>query len=909
MLFGRDAECSALEALVTGARHGVSGVLVVRGEPGMGKTTLLQHAATVARPMTVVSASGVESESELSYATLHQLLHPLLGHLPALPEVQRTALSAALGLAPSARADRLLIGAAVLTLLGEAGAAGGLCCIVDDLQWCDQASVHALLFAFRRLTNEGVAAVLGTRPVGGAARQDLPTLDLGGLDEEATALLLRARSGVAPSPRVVTKLTELTAGHPLSLAELVRLLSPDQLQGRSAFPDPLPLSRDLQRSFLQQVRQLSPPAQLALVVCALDGTGRMGVLLAAAEELGLDESAMVEAQDSGLVAAPRQHVTFLHPLVRSAVVAGASLAERRRAHRALAAALDPRTEGDRRVWHVAAAVLGSDDAVAADLEESAARSMARGAPASAAVALQRAAELTSDVLTSARRHLASARAAWLAGHAELAYSALDLATSQSSDRLLLAEVADLRGLLQWRQGDAAQAHAIFLNAATTVAHDQPAMALRMLVHAVEAASWFGDAAGLLAAGRLAAGITPVAGSDADLYQDYALGLSALLTGDSAAGGCRLGRVIAAAAQRQDADWLVRAAKAAMYIGAVTEAAAFAQQATESARLHGLTASLVQALEMVALLEHAQGHDDAAQAAATEGLQLAQETGQTSSAALFWAGLASVAAQRGEERACLEAAEQAWQLARPRRLGLAAAVATHAVAQLEMTHGNHHAAYQRLVELAAAGPGEGSPSVSVLTLGDTVELAIKLGRPAEAAEVLRRLEQWAQGSGRARGQSLLLRCQALLADGEAGTLFEAAIATHPEGEAPLELARTRLAYGQWLRRNRRNTEARTHLRSALQLFTRLSCRPLADVAGEELRAAGAAVPQAAAPVEERLTGQERTIARLVSQGSSTKDVAARLYLSPRTVEYHLHKIYPKLGVRSRAELASVLAHAH
>ena len=882
--------------------------MLVRGEAGTGKTALLQHAASLAPPMTVVSASGVESESELSYATLHQLLHPLLVHLPALPDVQRSALSAALGLAPSAHVDRLVIGAAVLTLLGEAGATAGLTCIVDDLQWCDQASVHALLFAFRRLTTERAAVVLGSRPAAGDAGgyDHLRTLDLAGLGEEATGGLLAARSGITPATRVVSRVHRLTGGHPLSLAELARLLSRQQLLGQSALPDPLPLSSNLQRTFLDRVRRLSESAQLALVVCALDSTGRLGILLAATEELGLSETALTEAQESGLLVEAAQQVTFLHPLVRTAVVAGASLAERRRVHRALAAVLNPESERDRRLWHVAAAVWGSDDAVAADLEESASRSMARGAPAAAAAALQRAAELSADVVASARRYVSAARAAWLAGHAELAYSALDLATSQCSDRLLLADVADLRGLLQWRQGDAAQAHAIFLSAASTVAAEQPTMALRMLVNAVEAASWYGDAAGLVAAGRLAADVPHEADEDAYLYQSYAVGLSSLLTGDPGAGGRRLAHLMTAAEQRQEPDWLVRAAKASMFLGRVTEAAGFAQHATDAARLRGLTAPLVQALEMQALLEHAQGHDDAAHAAATEGLQLAQETGQTSSAALFWASLAGLAAQQGDEKACLNAAEQAWGLARPRRLGLVAAVATHAVAQLEMMHGNYLSAYQRLTELATAGPGEGSPSVSMLSLGDTVELAVKLGRVEDAAALLVRLERWAEVSGSARGRSLTLRCRALLADGDAGSLFAAAIAAHPEGEAPLELARTRLAYGQWLRRNRRNTEARTHLQAALSVFVRLSCRPYGDIAREELRAAGAAVPQSTPSVVEQLTGQETTIARLVSQGSSTKDVAARLYLSPRTVEYHLHKIYPKLGIRSRTELAHVMA---
>lgn len=909
MLFGRDAECLALDALLSRPSEGSSGVLLVRGGPGMGKTALLQHARTVAASMTVVAATGVESESELPYSSLHQLLHPLFAHLPALPDLQRRALEGALGFAAPRGADRLVIGAAVLTLLGEAAGEGGLACIVDDVQWCDRASVHAMLFAFRRMRSEGVAVLLGTRPIGddSALYHGLETLDLEGLDEDAAGNLLQERSGAVPAKAVVIRLTALTRGHPLALVEIARLLPARQLQGRAPLPDPLPMSTDLQRSYLEQVRRLTPAAQLALVVAALDDTGRMMVLLSAFNQLGLDDEVVLEAEESGLlVVGPSQQVSFVHPLVRTAVAASAGAAERRNVHQALARALASPAEKDRRIWHAAAAVIGADDSVAEDLEESARTSMARGAPAAAAAALQRAAELSSDVMVSANRYVAAGRAAWIAGQVELAHSALDRATSQSSDRLLLGEVADLRGLLQWRQGDAAQAHAIFMAAAPTVSQDHPAMALRMLVSAVEAASWFGSTTGLVAAGRLANEVMPGTDADARLYQDYAVGLAALLTGDSAEAGRRLVNVTAAAQHRREPEWLVWAAKAAMFLGWVEESAAFAQQATDTARVSGQTATLVSALEMLTLLEHTRGHEDAAQVAATEGLQLALSTGHTSSAALFWADLAGLAAQRGDENACVAAAEQAWTLARPRRLGLATAAATHAVAQLEMMQGKSARAFRRLVELVSAGPGEGSPSISIATLGDLVELAVRLGERAEAVAALARLERWVEATDSSRGRSLVLRCRALLAQDGAADLFAAALAAHPEGEAPLELARTRLLYGQWLRRDRRHSEARPHLHAALLTFERLSCRLLADTAREELRAAGGAVEQPRTPRIEHLTGQELTIARLVSEGSSTKDVAARLFLSPRTVEYHLHKVYPKLGVRSRTELASVLA---
>lgn len=909
MLFGRDAESSVLAALLGRPREGASGVLLVRGEPGTGKTALLQHAAASADPMTVVAASGVESESEIPYASLHQLLQPLLTHLPALPAVQRKALEGALGFAAPRGADRLVIGAAVLSVLGEAGGSGGLVCIVDDVQWCDRASVHAMLFAFRRMTREGVAVVLGARPHADdvALYHGLQTLDLAGLDEEGVAKLLRDRSGTQPARSVVDRLSELTRGHPLSLVEITRLLSVQQLEGRSPLPDPLPLSTNLRRIFLQQVQRLTPAAQLALVVAALDSSGRMSLLVPALEELGLSDEAIIEAEESGLlVIGPNQHVSFVHPLVRTAVAADAGPAKRRTVHHALASVLSSPAERDRRIWHAAAAVIGADDEVAEELEDSARTSMARGAPAAAAAALQRAAELSSDVLMGARRYVAAGRAAWLAGQAELAYSALDLATSQCSDRLLLAEVAELRGLLQWRQGDAAQAHAILLNAAATVSVDRPDMALRMLVNAVEAASWFGDPAGLVAAGRLANEIVPGEDADAKVCQDYAVGLAALLTGDSAEAGRRLVSVTAAAQHHNEPVWLVWGAKAAMFLGWVGESAALAQHATDSARATGSTGPLVQALEMLALLEQTRGHDDAAQVAADEGLQLALATGQTSSAALFWADLAGLAAQRGEEGVCRAAAEQAWKLARPRRLGLAAAAAAHAVAQLEMMQGRSAEAFQRLLDLASAGPGEGSPTISIAAAGDLVELAVRLGERDEANAALSRLERWTEAAKSSRGRSLLLRCRALLAQGNAADLFAAAIAAHPEGEAPLELARTKLLYGQRLRRDRRHSDARAQLRAALLTFERLSCHLLADTAREELRAAGGAVTRKETPTIEHLTGQERTIARLVSQGSSTKDVAARLFLSPRTVEYHLRKIYPKLGVRSRTELASVLA---
>jgi len=913
VLYGRRSECAALDDLVAAARAGISGAVLLRGHAGVGKSALLDYAARHATGMTVLRATGVQSESELPYAGLHQMVRPVVDRIDALPDVQRDALRAALGLVRADGVNRLLVGAGLLTLLGEL--ADGVLCVVDDLHWLDRASADALVFAARRLGTEGVAMLLGARPDvatgdhrgGPPLPPELRIVDIAGLSAQAAGELL---SGCAPAPpvaHVVDRLTALTDGHPLALRELARLLSPAQLAGRSPLPDPLPLPADLQRVFLDQARRLSPAAQLALLVAATDTSGRLTALLAAVDRLRIEPAAVLEAEQSGLVRIdPGTGVAFRHPLVRSAVVAGASFTQRRLVHQTLAAVLTDPAEVDRRVWHAAAAALGHDDEVADALEAAAGRSTSRGAHVAAATALRRAAELSAEPGVAVGRHVAAARAAWLAGQADLAYAALDSAHGQATDVLQVAQIAELRGLVTWRQGDAWDAHTILVQAAPTIADRRPAMAARMLVHATEAASWYGDLAGVLRCGALAEAIRPGDDPDAAFHRNYASGLAAALAGDPATAQRRLAVVIEQAERQVAPDRLTWAAKAAMFLGRLAEAAALAQRATAAARNGAMTGLLVHALEMSAVLEYAQGSYPAATALGTEGATLARETGQDSSAALLLAGLAATAAVRGDDDRCQEAAAQALALAGPRRLGLAAGAATHALAQLDLVHGRYAAALQRLDTMAAAGPGEASLSVSMMALPDHVEAAVGAGAHDSARQILQRLQLRSAALDSPRLRALLLRCRALVGDGDIDELFTAAVAAHPVGEAPLELARTRLLYGQWLRRARRHAAAREHLRAALLDLERLGCRPLAERARGELRATGETVGNPEPADLHQLTPQELTVVRLVTEGLSTKEVAARLFLSPRTVEYHLHKVYPKFGVRSRTELAHVLA---
>ncbi|MEV0424222.1 ATP-binding protein [Streptosporangium canum] len=904
MLHGRVAERAAIGELVAAARAGAGQALVLHGEPGVGKSALLDLAAAGSAPMRVLRATGTEPETGLAFGALHQLLRSETGLLDLLPGPQRDAVGGALGLASSPTDDRFLVSAGVLSLLTEAAVPDGLLCLIDDFQWIDQASADALLFSARRLRTEGVGMLIAVRGDAGAHLRGVPDLRLTGLDARSAAELLASRSAVPPAQEVGDRLVALTGGNPLALREVAGLLTADQLAGRAPLPDPLPVGAGIGQIFGDQVERLAEAGRLIALIAAVEGLGDLGLILRAAGRLGVDPAELHPVEAAGLVGVEGTSIRFRHPLVRSAVYARSSSVQRRLVHTALAELLDGAEDADRRAWHRAAASVGRDEGVAAELAASAGRARARGGYADAAVALARSADLTPDRAVRARRLTDAATAAWLGGRPGQAETCLAGARELTREPLLIAELAQLRGRFELNGGDATEAQRAFLEGADRVRDADPGRALEMLADASEAASYVGDVAAIVDIGRRAESLP---GGDDSFLRAVLIGIGAMLAGDARRGGQTLRRALLRADGLSGASELLWACAAASYLGEADVAAGFGVRAGRAARVSGLVGQLPVVLEFVSTAERINGRLGISAAIAEEGLTLAREAGYTNSAAAHLANLAAVAAVRGQEDACREYAQEALAIAIPHRIGLRAGTASYALGLLDLGMGRFAAAHARFSALTTAGPGAGHPTVVWRSAPDRVEAAVACGDHGAARATVSSLEQWSVHAGTPASRALLARCRALLEDGDrAVPLYEEALRLHAEGgPTPFEQARTSLLYGERLRRTHRAGDARQPLRSALETFQRLGAEPWAERAHSELRAAGESVARPGPAALNALTPQELRIARLVAEGASNRDVAARLFLSPRTVEYHLYKVYPKLGITTRTELARLV----
>ncbi|MEU7832943.1 LuxR C-terminal-related transcriptional regulator [Nonomuraea sp. NPDC049129] len=882
VLYGRSVEISALDEVIARARDGVGSAVVLRGKAGAGKTALLDAAAARGGGMRVLRTTGVESESDLAFAALHQVLWPVTGSLDALPEPQRVAVSAALGLAAGSVGDRFLVGAGVLSLLAEAAEPDGLICVVDDFQWVDRASADALLFAARRLGTERIAMLFAVR--GDAAVKGVPlTMDVRGLSESAAAELLESRCGVLPA-QVARELVTLTRANPLALGEVAARLTRAQLAGREPLPDPLPGGA---RLFGDQVAALSAPARLVALAAAVEAD--LDLVLRATDRLFAEQAirpgtstrvALAELEESGLAGVSGTSVRFRHPLIRSAVYEAAAPADVRRVHAVLAEL----ASDDRRAWHLAEAALGQDEQVAAALVAAAERARDRGGYGAAATALARAAELTPEPRARAVRLKDAAVAAWLGGRPGQAESLLAEARERADgDAMLAMEIAQLRGRFELNSGNAAEAVRILAAGES----------LDMLADAVEAASYVGDTAAIAELGRRAAA------HPEGFLRDTVAGIGLTLDGDAAGPGL-LRRALARVGELEDAAEYLWAAAAASYLGEGDLAAEMAGRAGRVARVSGMSGQLPVVLEFVATAERIAGRLARSQAVSEEGLELAREAGYENTVAAHLANLAVVAALRGEEEPCERQAREALAIAVPHRVGLRAGVASYALALLDLCLGRFAAAHDRFAAITAAGPGAGHPTVVWRTAPDRVEAAVGAGDEARARAVLAAYEQWSTHAATAESHALLARCRGLVESSE--DAFGEALRLHTN---PFEAARTALLLGERLRRTQRPGEARAHLRTAWETFERAGARPWARRAQEELRAAGESGQAPPAAVFDALTPQELRIAGLVADGLSSKQIAAQLFLSPRTVEYHLYKIYPKLGIGSRTDLARLV----
>ncbi|MGW0808262.1 AAA family ATPase [Nonomuraea sp. NPDC002799] len=863
VLWGRDGEQATVRHLLAGARQGTSGVLVLRGDPGIGKTSLLDHAASAAGGMRVLRGSGVESEAELPFAGLHLLLHPVLDRLPRLPRPQADALRGAFGLGPAA-GDRFLVGLGVLSLLSELAAAGSLLCLVDDAHWLDHASADALLIAARRLDADGVALLFAARDPGFPA-PGLPEYRLGGLLPADAAKLLDATAGELPVGLRHRVLAEAD-GNPLALIELPKSLGLHPLTGR------------LQEAFEHRANALPASARTLLTVAAIDGTGELGTVLAAGRELGASADDLETIRQSGLVAVEGHRLDFRHPLVRAAVQGAAGKEVRLAVHAALARALPEPQDADRRAWHQAAAATAPHEKLAEELESTARRAAERGGGAAAAAAYQRAAELSVDPADRARRLTLAAEAAEYGGRFDHARAIAEHAGGPNTDPALTSRLIRVRACSDYGMGLLPSAHALLSMGVDHIAEEDPQAAAWLLLDASSLIWLDGDRDMAARTARQLAGLRLREDDPATPVYLLCRWFAALALRRPAEGLPPLPEVVAAARELAGLD-----RRGLLLVGALGLAEPdrhthdLATRATAAIRVESRVGLLPQALTYLASTQLALGWHADVRAHAGEAVRIARDTAQPQWATQAGALLAHLGAIEGEEAAC-----QGFGDAR---------------ALLDLGLGRADSALLAYEDLLY---GRARNQISAMrVVPDMVEAAVRCGTPGRATQALARFIEWAAILDQPWAHALAHRCRALIEPAEEH--FTTALALHTR---PFEQARTQLLYGEWLRRARRRVDARPPLTSAWQTFDRLDAHPWSARARAELDAAGWATPRSGErdPLA-ALTPQEGQIVQLAAQGLTNRQIAARLFLSPRTVGQHLYKAFPKLGVTSRTELAA------
>jgi DNA-binding CsgD family transcriptional regulator len=889
MMYGRDGELAAIGRLLAGMRSGQAGSLVLVGEAGVGKTALLDAAEEQADRARVLRVAGVEPEAELPFAGLHALLRPALDEIGALPERQAAALHGAFGLAGSAVADRFLVGLGVLSLVAQLAEERPALLLVDDAQWLDQASADALAFAARRLHAERAAVLAAARDEPGAGLAGLPELRVRGLDREAAGRLLAAK-GLAAAAR--DRLIAEAEGNPLALIELSRGLSAGERAGSVtplSLPGASPAGR-VQAAFTARAAALPEECRRAVLVAALAGMAGLAEVSRAIAAAGGSLTDLAPAERAGLVRVTPAGVAFSHPLTRAAVLAGSDVAERMAGHQALAGVLD----GDRRAWHLAALADGPDEQVAAELDAAAQRAGHRGSAAAMSAAYERAAGLSADPAAKGRRLALAAEAAIAAGQLPRAGDLAGQADGLTAEPVQAATLARARGALQFHVGRCADAAGFILDGAALLCDAEPVTARAMVITAV-ALLWLNGGPARPDLEQRAAAMLPPA--EAGLVE-FMHAARRLQDGDS-----RAPVAIQALPDRRSLPFLGGSAQLFFdFIGgdlpALRRAAA---GAVAWCRGVGAVGLLPDTLTFLAIAQGLAGEFLDAMATAEEGLRIAADTGQASLTGTLATTAALLAAVTGDGEACrarvaqirdLPASVQAMALAR----------ADLALAVLDLGLGRYQSALDRL-QAVAAGPGRCLPQL-LYAYPDHVEAAVRCGRPDLAARPLAQFTAWAGAIGQPWATAVAARCAALPAgDADAEPLYQEAITAHEDDGRPFEQARTRLLYGEWLRRNQRRADAREQLLAAAGAFAQMGAAPWCERAEAELRATGAgtAAVTAAGPLA-RLTPQELQVVRLAAGGASNKQIGAQLFLSPRTVGYHLHNAFPKLGVTSREELA-------
>ncbi|MEV0208848.1 AAA family ATPase [Streptomyces sp. NPDC050788] len=911
-LTGRRAECDVLGRLIAAVRAGESRALLLHGDPGVGKTALLDHLAAQARNCRVVRAAGVESERELAFAGLHQLCAPMLDRLEHLPVPQRDALGTAFGLSTGPAPDRFLVGLAVLGLLSEVAEQQPLICLVDDRQWLDRASAQILAFVARRLGAESIGLILASR----GDRGDLtgvPELLVQGLPEpDARALLDTVPTGPIDT-RVRDQIVLEARGNPLALLELTRGWAPAELAGGFGLPgaaapsgDMAALSGDMEENFLRRVAALPRNARQLLLVAAADPSGDPALVWRTAGRLGIGGEAAVPVTEAGL-AEFGGRVRFRHPLARSAAYRSASVQDRQEAHRALAAATDRTLDPDRRAWHRAQASPGPDEDVAAELERSAGRARARGGTAASAAFLHQAAVLTLDPARRAGRALDAARAALRTGALDVTRELLAMAGAGPLTAVQRAGLDTMRAQLAFSTARGGEAPTLLLKAAGQLEAVDADLSRAAYLDAVSAAIFAGRLAGpggdVLDAARAAVSAPPpphaphacdflLDGTAAGLHTGYAAGVPVLREA--------LAAFWSGLSAEEQLRWMWPANITAIRIWDDDQWAALSARYVRLARDAGAFGELPLALTSRAHVLLFAG-ELASAAALTEELQAVKEA---TGSGLAPYGAMALAALRGEESAATAVIEATLEDAARRGEGIGITFAEGARAVLNNALGRYDVAMSAGLR---ANAYDHDPAGLCWTLAELAEAAARCGAAGPAADACDRLGVMAGAAGTDWVRGVEARARALLSEGEAAErLYREAIARLGRTRMRVELARAHLLYGEWLRRERHPGLAREQLRTAHGMLERMGATAFADRAARELRAAGGTAHRRTAPArDEELTAQEAQIARMARDGLSNPEIGTRLFISARTVQYHLRKVFTKLGITSRSQLDRVL----
>jgi DNA-binding CsgD family transcriptional regulator len=908
-LVGRDEELARIGRLLAGARAGSGRVLALAGEPGVGKSVLLEQAVEWAAGMRVLRARGVQSETHIPFAGLADVLRPALFLLDRLPGPQAEALEGALALIPSRSQDRFAIGSATHSLLVAYAELGPVLVAVDDAHWIDGSSGDALSFAFRRFVADPVAVLLAVRSEhpSGLAATAIERIEVAGLDLAAASELVTAEVGAVAGP-LLGQLHRHTGGNPLALLEAAHQV--DTLRRYGPLDTPLPVFTSVSQMYLDRIRPLRPGAAAVSLLAASSDLTDLGLLARAADAAGADIGDLADAEEARLVRVSDGRVEFLHPLIRSAVYNDASPDRRRKAHRALADAL-PDREADRRAWHLALAALGPDPVACSALAQAGDRALERNAYEVAARAFERSSQLAARDPTRAELLGRAARCAWDAGLPDRAGQLIDQAQEMPAEETVRAGLEHLRGQIAARQGpvDAGLAH--LLSAARRTAPHAPDEAVIILAEAVQTAFYAGDATAMLQAAETISTLrVRVASKRAAFFAAMAEGMAYTFSGRTRAGAQQLHIAIdiaATIATPDDPQLHAWAAMCNLWLRESGTRRDLLEQAAAVARSRTALGALLYLLCYLAIDHGAADQWAQAEAGLHQVIALARETGQRTDLAAALGRLAWLEARQGRQEACLRHVEESLSIAGQLGLRLCEIWAHAALGELHLAQGRTDEAVEHFTTQQALLDRCGIADVDLSPAPELVELHMRSANTAQAAELAAAYHQFALDKGLPWARARAARARGLVAsEDEMDAAFEEALEAHRLTPDGFEMARTQLAYGARLRRARRRVRSREHLRAAVATFERLGAQPWSAQAQAELTASGEKARARNPSTRDQLTPQELQIAILLSAGRTTREAASALFLSPKTIEYHLRNVYRKLDCRNRAQLAATLS---